>query len=296
MRIEYIFCRHKCKILGIDLFENVLATLDEESTLVVWCLKTYLPISSWKCPDAVSISILSQNLFLTMSKGKFSIWSDGQLKDTFLFDSKSIVSSCVQKCIDSHLICAPCKDGHSFSIFRFKNVFSTVYSNIKGGGLILSIAIPRIDAKRSLPMLIAYESGLVQLWALVPSRLGLVWSRNYGQSPITALVIDHKITIGVAGSASGVLYVFSLDDSEQSGELQLRTKTGISSIEFQKNNKRWAVAGWDGKISLFSRNGKLIGELGKILKSPPTMKFCGDHVYIGEPSGLITLWKIEMST
>ncbi|KAF9185500.1 Guanine nucleotide binding protein (G protein), beta polypeptide 1-like [Haplosporangium sp. Z 767] len=123
-----------------------------------------------------------------------------------------------------------------------------------------------------LHMLLAYEDGSLSLFAdssmsvsggqqssgggtKVKSKMDVLWSINYHRGPVLALDISSDMSFAISCGSDNLLVKYNLFGSTQGTpevtQVSLKTN-GIADVKVRNDNKILALAGWDGRIRIFS--------------------------------------------
>ncbi|KAG0266671.1 Guanine nucleotide binding protein (G protein), beta polypeptide 1-like [Mortierella polycephala] len=141
----------------------------------------------------------------------------------------------------------------------------------------ISTLSPQDDASsEKLHMLLAYEDGSLALFAdnsmsvsggqqssgdgakakaKAKTKMDVLWSTNYHRGPVLALGISSDMSFVISCGSDNLLVEYNLFGSTQ-GTPEVRQVSlkanGIADVKVRNDNKILALAGWDGRIRIFS--------------------------------------------
>ncbi|KAJ1507518.1 ASTRA complex subunit [Coelomomyces lativittatus] len=284
----FSFRRHDSPVTSISFSSDAKFMLsgDLNGFCVLWDFSSRLPLRKWRAHEGqiLLVQFLSTHFILTSGRSEsIKIWKlnlscvstiDKPINYAQLeILSKSLCSPSILSLQEKNscLIITPSSnDDHTFDLYamhlNFKGkTFTPLQRNIhnesqrKKDYFITALCLYS-PTKPSI--LIGYSDGHFSHWEIVANRPSLMSSFSFSSQPITSICTDKKHKIGVAGGFGPIISIFGLSPNESSyspifSSLNVEAE-GTSSIAFRDDNKRFAVAGYDNRIRIFSRNGKLL--------------------------------------
>lgn len=125
---------------------------------------------------------------------------------------------------------------------------------------------PKSPSKSCLFLLCAYEDGSITLWSHSHENGGpertvegrywdILWSTKLHQESIMGMSVSRDTQLAITVSADHIIGRYRLFEPQTDGEqfVKYRTKyPGNAAVAMRDDGRICAVAGWDGKIRLYS--------------------------------------------
>ncbi|XP_045614170.1 guanine nucleotide-binding protein subunit beta-like protein 1 isoform X2 [Procambarus clarkii] len=240
-----------------------IAAGTQDGHIMIWDLKTKCVIKEWSSNSSSSVLWLQspseEELWAHVRYDSVAVWdislSVPQVKvqypvSEYLGFSQSHLVS-LDNCTSLLAIPGPNQEGVSVWNVNTKTKISCLMPlDARSRGSLMQVRWVKVGT--SVSLLVAYESGHLSLWNWNTSSV--VTEAQVTDNPI-CLTFDDKSQIGIIGTASEKVFIFSI-----SSELTIAiikefciTNAGLSSCVIRPDGKLFVTGGWDSCIRIFSR-------------------------------------------